>query len=183
MSRIIHAFYPVLAPSTGQPSSQHGVSPESVSTSIAQRRPRLARRSLLGFGLATVMTAGALAAAEPALAAPICGQERAYVYQTNSTGTWAGPSIDSLYNTGDINISQAATSVRYIFTAGVHRPRRSIHFTLINQDNAVVGDWDSSASDFTTVGSRVRVYADIHTRCGDDVVKYEVYVGAINTTP
>ncbi|GAA4460483.1 hypothetical protein [Phytohabitans houttuyneae] len=169
-----------------------------------QRAPRrgatITRRAGLTLGMAAALAgAGVVAAASPALAGPpVCGQERAYVYQTNSGGTWNGPSIDSLYNPGEFNISQTAEDVRYVFAAGVHRPRRTIKFTFRNQDDAVVKSYETTASDnggvvrqesnvfkydFTTVGSRVRVYAEIRTRCGGDDVPRTVYVGAINTTP
>ena len=165
-----------------------------------RRTGTISRRTGLMLGLTAAMTGGvAVVGASPALASPpFCGQEHAYVYQTTPDGRWNGPSIDSLYNPGEINISNSALPTRFVFTAGVHRPRRTMVFTFVNQDNAVVRFKETTASDnggvvrqepnvipydFTTVGSKVRVYAYIHTRCGGDDVPRTVYVGAINTTP
>ncbi|MBF8187019.1 hypothetical protein ITP53_14990 [Nonomuraea sp. K274] len=173
-------------------------STSATSAGMPRRAAALSRRTGLVMGLAAALTAGtALVGASPALAAPpVCGEERAYVHQSTGLGRSVGPNVDSRFNPGEFNISKSADS--YVFAAGIHRPRRTIKFTFKNQDDAVVKPYESTVSDnngivrqednvfkwdFTEVGSRVRIYADIHTRCGGDDVLRNVYVGAINTTP
>lgn len=173
-------------------------------TSTGRGTPRRAatitRRAGLALGLAAMASAGAVAAgASPALADPPqnpCVEERAYVYQSVH-GEIIGPYIDSRFNPGEFNISNSATEVRSVFAAGIHRPRRKITFRFVNQDNATVKTYPTTESDnngivrqeanvfkydFTQVGWKVRVYADIRSRCGGDDVARTLYVGTINTT-
>lgn len=57
------------------------------------------------------------------------------------------------------------------------------HETAPSDNGGVVRqEYNVFEYDFATVGSRVRVYAEIRTRCGGDDVPRTVYVGAINTT-
>ncbi|MEN3614438.1 hypothetical protein AAH979_33475 [Plantactinospora sp. ZYX-F-223] len=163
----------------------------------SRRAATITRRAGLALGLTAAMSGVAFVGASPAMAAPACGSERAYIHQTPPGGSGGGPSIDSLFNPTEFNISASAASVRNVFLAGVHRPRRSIVFNFYNQDNALIRQYTTTPSDDGGVvrqeqnvipwdygvGTRIRFTAVIRTRCGGDDVPKTVNVGSINTVP
>ncbi|GIG85121.1 hypothetical protein [Plantactinospora endophytica] len=155
----------------------------------------MSRRTGLALALAAAVTgAVALAGADPAQAGPlVCGQEYAEFYQTTADGRWRGPGSDSR-SPRDIVLSTNDLERRYLALSGVQRPRRTMRFTFVDENDIVIRTVETTPSDTgavrpfviawdAPVGSRVRVYAVIHTRCGGDDVIREVYVGAVNTTP
>ncbi|MGX7669282.1 hypothetical protein [Plantactinospora sp. DSM 117369] len=159
------------------------------------------RRTGLALALAVAAAVGAaLAGAGPAQAAPpACGQEYAAFYLTTADGQPPGPGDGSdSRNPRDVYVYVSVSGpARYVALSGVHRPRRPIVFTFVNQDDVVVRQYATTPSDDSgvirpernlipwnyPVGTRLRVNAVIRTRCDGDDVPKSVYVGAINTVP
>src|SRR5262245_37026879 len=157
-------------------------------------RGRLA--SVLAVSVAAALVT--LANAGEALAAVPACQEHVYVHQTTSDGQFTGPGTNSL-GPGEFIMNTRDSARNYIFMAGQTRPRRSATFRFVNSDDVVVRQYTTTASrdngviyqepnvipyNFTQPGQRIRVFADFHTRCGgDDVMRFNVFVGTIVTFP
>jgi len=157
-------------------------------------RGRLA--SVLAVSVAAALVT--LANAGEALAAVPACQEHVYVHQTTSDGQFTGPGTNSL-GPGEFIMNTRDSARNYIFMAGQTRPRRSATFRFVNSDDVVVRQYTTTASrdngviyqepnvipyNFTQPGDRIRVFADFHTRCGgDDVMRFNVFVGTIQTFP
>jgi hypothetical protein len=168
-------------------------------TSTEPRGAGRSRRRALALGLAVAAAGGVTLAGSGVASAqvPPC-QEYVVVGQATSSGAGVGPSTFSL-SPGGFNISQAAPQTKFVYMAGTTRPRRSATFRYINQNNAVVRTFTTTASgdngvirqepntipyDFTNVGDQVQIFADFRTRCGgDDVPFNNVFVGTITTVP
>ncbi|MEN3614437.1 hypothetical protein AAH979_33470 [Plantactinospora sp. ZYX-F-223] len=152
-----------------------------------------------GLALAVAAAVGAaLAGAGPAqAAAPAACDEYAAFQVTAAAGgpPLPGDGSDSR-NPRDVYVSVSGPA-RYVALSGVHRPRRPIVFTFVDQDDVVVRQYATTPSDDSgvirpernlipwnyPVGTRLRVNAVIRTRCGGDDVPTPVYVGAINSIP
>ncbi len=142
--------------------------------------------------LVTLVNAGeALAAVTPC-------QEHVYVNKTTSDGRFTGPGTNSL-GPGEFIMNTRDTALNYVFMGGQTRPRRPATFRFVNKDDVVIRQYTTTASEdngviyqepnvipynFTQPGDRIRVFADFHTRCGgDDVKRFNVFVGTIVTFP
>jgi uncharacterized membrane protein len=144
-------------------------------------------------------TLGTLVTAQSAHAVGSC-QEHVYAFKTNYNGTSTGLGLIDTRNPGEFYMDTDNPTYNYLTFGGEVRPRRPATFYFKDAAGNTVYTKTTTDSDdggvirqepnviywagISMPGQRLQVFADFHTRCGgDDVTRFNVYVGAIRTFP